>query len=322
MSLLNTFYPTFVDTGIVNNVFPGYSPVLIKFKREDIEVISVGAGANNKLLITVVGDITSAISIPESVYLYSSDSSHTYDLSAELLDINFTGVNTELTIDADFINITAGGYLNYLQDWLCECQLIDPTNNDIKVFKPILADDGNNFGEVEIDVSIIVDQLTQEFKTIGGEVTEGRIEFNVEFRESWRDNRDENFTLINDYPIIIVFSEELIKPETFINQLTPPILWSGYINGISFLHSNQNYAGETINIIFDELDINKEILTSDGDSTRFNIGDFGFLFVSTEDAPSFQFNQYTKYLRLKAITQGAADFASPDFDTPDFVTTL
>jgi len=314
-------YPVFTQDGIINNIFPGFLPLTIDFKREDLEIISITQGVNDKILITVLGDITSDISALEFLYFYSEGTTYTYNDSGQILDITFGGVNTEITIDFDFIEISSGGYINYLQDWLLEMRLVSPDNQNIKVIKPTLADDGTNSGEVSIDISIAVDTLTQEIKFAGGEVTEGRVKFQCEYRPSWRDNRDEAWILIDDTPIIVVFSAEEFEPEMFIMALDNPILWEGYLTGISYCHSDSNYLAERLQAVFDELDINKDVISSNNLIRNFNVGDYGFLFVSTEDIPSFTFNQYTKYGRLKIQTTIAPDFEPVDFDTPDFQVT-
>lgn len=321
MSLALNTYPVFTKDGIIYNIFPGYMPLNVTFIRQDVAIVGISQGANNKVLITINSDLTDLVDIGEGVYVYSVGATYTYDVAAKVLDFNWTGVNTELTIDATFIEISSGGYCNYLQDWLTEVQLVDESNSDILLFNATLSDDGDSAGNVSIDVSIIVDLLDQYIREIGREVEEGRIKFKVQYRESYRDNRDNAYTLIDDTPLIVYFGAEDVKPETFVNAFDNPVLWSGYLTGISFLHSDANYATQRIRIEFDELDINKDNITTGNLIRQFEDGNHGFLFVSNNDIPEFSFNENTRFGRLKAIAGAIPDFRNPDFETPDFETT-
>ena len=59
MSVTLTSYPVVTSSGKVRNIFAGFQAVELEFKREDAVVVDVTQGANNKILISINGDIRS-----------------------------------------------------------------------------------------------------------------------------------------------------------------------------------------------------------------------------------------------------------------------
>jgi hypothetical protein len=198
MALTLTNYPVTVDSGRINNTFAGFQPVALDFKREDIQINSVGSGANNKAEIVITGDITGDVLVGEFVYLYAVGSTYIYDVSAEVLEISYSAPDTTILIDADFIEISSTGYLNYKHDYFVQCQLVNPDNTDIKVYKSEISDVGTPAGIVSVNLNPPVDLLKNEILTNSGEVSDGRIKFKAQYREVWRDNENEAYILIDD----------------------------------------------------------------------------------------------------------------------------
>ena len=319
MSVALTSYPVVTSSGKVRNIFAGFQAVELGFKREDIQIDSVSSGAGAKILIDVVGDITSSLNVGEWLYLYSEGATFTYDGSFHILTVVFSSPNTEITVEGSFIEVTSSGYVNYKQNWFLEAKLVNPDNNDILNYPQLLQNDGNPNGEIEVNTSMLVDFLKNEIFITSQEITEGRQECKVMYRESWREDDTDTFTLIDQEPIIIIFAAEDSEIEDFVNGFEVPRMWEGYPFLLNILHSLENYVGERVVVSFDELDINKDNIILDTLLTNFNPIAFGILQANFNDN-SKEIEDNTRYIRFNANSSDAADYETGDYNDTDYQT--
>lgn len=319
MSVALTKYPVTTSSGKVRNIFAGFQAVELEFKREDIQIVSVSQGANNRILIDIVGDFTSDLNIGESVYLFAEGSTFTYNNSFSIISVVFNSPNTEITVDGDYIENASTGYTNYKQNWFLESKLVDPDNNDILNYPQLLQNDGNPYGEIEVNTSMLVDFLKNEILLSSQEITEARQECKVMFRESWREDDTAIFTLVDQDPIIIIYAAEDSEIENFVNNFITPKIWAGYPFFMNILHSLQNEAGKRISVDFDEININKDDITLDNKIVDFGLSDFGILQTNFEDKTKV-IEDNTRFIRLNANSSDAVDFETGDFDDTDFFT--
>lgn len=319
MAVVLTSYPVTSSSGKVRNIFAGFSAVELTFKREDVQIVDVSQGANNKILISIVGDITASLNIGESVYLYSQGTNYLYDGSFQIITVVFSSPNTEITVDGEFIEVSTGGYCNYKQNWFLEAKLVNPTNNDILNYPQLLQNDGNPNGVIEVNTSMLVDFLKNEILTTSQEVTNSRQECQVMFRESWREDDTDTFALVDEDPIIIIYAAENSEIQSFVNGFETPKIWAGYPFYINMLSSLENLAGKRVSVSFDEIDINKTDITLNNPLIDFSPADFGILQANFNDnVKAIESN--TRYIRFNANSSGAADFETGDFDDNDFLT--
>lgn len=250
MSLSIIDYPV---KSIGQNIFGGLSPIEIKFKREDLSVVDTELGVNGTLIINIGAGNISALNVGEYVYLKSEN----YDLSAEVLEIT----NDFIRVDYQWSNSTAGGYINYKQDYYIEIETINPENELIKILPFTLTDDGDNEGNITIDLSIINDLNKLELPSfVIGEMTDSRVKFDIKYREIWRESTETAYLRVTD-PIIIYPAKETGTIEDFTNGLDQPEYYVGYPNRALFLHSDSDpLGGELLAFYIDELDINKEAI--------------------------------------------------------------
>lgn len=319
MSVTLVDYPVVTESGKVKNIFAGFEAVELGFKREDIVVVSVTQGVDNQILISVAADITGSLNIGEWVYLYSVGSTFVYDGVFQIVSLSFSSPNTEITVAGEFIEVSATGYCNYKQNWYLECKLVNPDNNDVKVYQNLLQNDGNPNGEVKVNTSMVVDFLKNEFLEQSGEVSNGRERLKVMYRESWREDDTATFLLVDQYSIVIIFAAENEEIETFVTGFEVPKIWAGYPFFANMLHSLDNYAGERVSIQFDELDINKDDITNNNNLVDFGSSAHGLLQVNfLDNQKTIETN--TRYIRFNAFTSAVGDFKAGDFKTGDFKT--
>jgi hypothetical protein len=309
-------YPVYTESGVVYDIFPGFKQIIVEFKREDVQISTVTAGSGGKILVTVPGDITGDLNENEDVYIYSEGINYTYDDSGEATSISFSGGSTTFEVDIDYIESTTSGYCNYFQNYNVELQLVDPDNFNINLLGFTLQNDGTDSGIVKIDTSIINDTNTQEYLEESGVVENGRVKYNIKYRESYRDNTGQTWIEV-DNPIIAVFATENVTIEGFSSPFDVFKTWVGYPNNAGLFHSDANQSGKSVQIVFDELDINQNVLTSDNQLKTFNSTDYG-LFLVTDPYPSFTFDADTNYALLKASYVDAGEFNASQFNKSEF----
>jgi len=312
-------YPVETMSGKVYNIFAGFNAVELEFKREDIGTFNVGSGAGGKVLITVASDITSELNINEWLYLYGVGATYTYDNSYKIIDLLFNSPNTEITIDTDFIEVASTGYINYKQNWLLETQLVSPDNVLIKKYPSNIKNDGSPSGVIEINTSMLVDALDTDILGSSGEITDSREICQVKYREVWREDDTALFTLIDDTPIVIIFSAEDSEPETFINEFETPKIWAGYPFVLNLLHSIENLSGTRLVCNFSELDINQDIITTENSLADFAPSAFGILQVNFNDNQKV-IEDNTKYVQFNINSSNLADYETGDYNDTDYLT--
>lgn len=312
-------YPVTSSSGKVRNIFAGFQPVELEFKREDAPIISVSQGANNKILIDIDGDITSSLNVGEWVYLYAEASTYTYDNVYQIIDITFSSPNTEITVNDDFIEVANTGYCNYKQNWFLESKLVSPDNNTILKYPSLLQTDGNPNGEIEVNVSPLVDFLKNEIKETSQEITNAREYCKLMYRESWREDDTAIFTLVDQEPIIIIFAAENEEIESFLNGFEMPRIWEGYPFWLNLLHSTENESGKSIRVSFDELDINGSNINIDNQLTDFGVNDFGIIQANFNDKVKV-IEDETRFITFNANSIGSADYQTGDYNDNDYLT--
>ncbi len=319
MSVTLIKYPVVSESGKVKNIFAGFDAVEIEYKREDTQIASVTQGVDNNILIDVVGDITGSLNVGEWVYLHSAGSSFTYDGVYQIVSVVFATPNTEITVSGDYIESTTSGYCNYKQNWFLESKLVSPDNNDVKNYPSLLQNDGNPNGEVSVNTSMLVDFLKNDILESSQEVLTARQQCKLMYREVWREDDTAVFILEDQEPIIIIFAAENAEIEEFVNGFELPKMWEGYPTQINLLHSLQNYVGERVSVEFDELDINKNDISTSNSLFKFSGSKYGILQVNFNDNQKV-IEDNTRYIRFNALTSNVADYSSADYKSGDYAT--
>ena len=320
MPVTLTKYPVISESGKVKNIFAGFDAVEVEFFRKDFDLISVSQGVDNKILINVpAADITSDLNVGEWLYLSANGNTFDYDNSYQIIDISFANPNTEITVKGDFVE-NASGYINYKQNWFLESKLVDPNNGLIFAYPSLLQNDGNPNGEVNVNVSMLVDFLKNDILETSQEITTSRKNCRLEYREVWRENQTEDFVDIAGVdPIIIIFSAENTEVESFVSNFELPRMWAGYPFNLNLLHSTANYPGERFVVKFDELDINKANITTENNLSIFAPSDFGILQTNFEDKTKI-IESNTKYIKFNASVSTIGDYKAGDYKTGDYKT--
>lgn len=309
ITLINN--PVTTESGITYNLFAGFEEVNFGFKREDAQVNGVGLGIDNNLLIQTQSDLSNYLNEGDFVYIFSTGLTHTYDDVGEVIAIT----SSTITISVDFIENTTSGYINFYRNYFLECQLVNVNNSAVKILPLNLTDDGDNAGNIDIDVSIANDlneQMLGEFSS--GAMQESRVVFKLQYREVWDENQESSYTLIDD-EIILVYATEQMLVETFVNELDNPTFYRGYNYGVVLAHSKQNNEDTGIGVTYDELDINKIIINSGNPLVTLDASQDGFLFASINK--NINLTNDTEYLQLNAEYRGL-NFFDPAFFNNNF----
>lgn len=301
--------PVITESGVVNNLFAGFDAVEFGFKREDLAVTSVGQGIDNQILINISTDLSSYLEIGDPVYLSSEGLTYTYDIAGRVVAIT----SSTITIDQDFIEAASGGYINYKKGYYLECELVRPDNEDIKVLPFSLIDDGDNAGNITIDVSIANDLNTQMIAFANGELTDTRTVFKLKYREVY-DLATSSYTTIENV-IVLGYATEQPDVETFLNDFDEPVIWKGYPFGVILAHTNENSDNTGLFFTYDELDINQNVLVSDKSLGSALSTWQGFIFINIDKDISY--NAQTKYIKIKA-NYSVIKFFSPAFFASNF----
>lgn len=298
MSLALIDYPV---KAVGQNLFAGFSPIKIGFKREDIIITDTEIGVNNTVIVNFTFIPVNSIKIGEYIYLYSPP----YNLVAEVLEVN---VNF-LRINTQWIGNTTGGYINYKQNWYAELEIINPENEDDKILPFTLQDDGNKEGVVIIDLSVINDLNALEVPFFDGapyEMADSRIKFDIRYREVWREDKVNSFTRIEN-PIIIIPAKTMGVIEEFNNKFDEPQYYKGYNNGAVFLHSDDAPSGDNrVVFYFDEKDRNKQVINPDQYIGQIDaLETYGRLFVALKNLVLLE---NTDYITLKIEGSGIPEY--------------
>lgn len=297
------------------DTFAGFAGVELEFKRKDAFIVGVGAGLDNNILVSIIGNVL--INIGDYIYVYSEKFNIKYDGVFEVLDSQ-SGNTTDVLCKFQYIGNTDGGYVNYKQNYYVETKLVNPYNNNVLVYPTTLKQSGTPAGVVKCDVSAPVDFLKEQIKDYSGELEDGRVELQVMFREVWRENQTNLFELINEKSIVITYALENSDIETFIKGFDVPKIYEDYRFSLRFLHSIKNLlSSERIAVYYDELDINKNIISQDNAIHKYNVGDFGFLEIYFEPQ---SINENTQYIDFKVIKEPSPDYEKVDYKDIDYLT--
>ena len=204
--------------------------------------------------------------------------------------------------------------MNYKQNYSVELKVISTENTAIDLLGFSLFDDGTPSGNIKIDTSIIVDFTRQSIIETSQEDEQSRIKYNVKYREVWEDNENNVFISI-DGPIIAFYATEESDQETFLNPITTPKYYLGYTQGIGFLHSDADDGdGEGVRILYDELDINQDNITSDNIIKAFNENAFGNLFSIYPNVTNLD----VKYIRMKFTLEEVPEYEPTEYDNNEY----
>jgi hypothetical protein len=291
--------------------FAGFQKCEVVFKREDLAVIDIEAGTGGAK-INHAGDLSSLLAAGDIIFIHSAGVNYTYNGSFEILTI----VAGEITINTPYIESATGGYINYLKNWFLELQCVHPTLPDVNLLPFSLESDGDAAGNVVIDVSIINELNIRRSSIIAqGAIPESSVDFEIKYREVYAGSSNA-FTLVDNKLFIIVHAINTPNELEILNHFDEPHLYLGYPSALVIANKAMT-AGSDIQLNYNELNINKAIISSDNlgvvDSDVNSLLLWKWHGTATVDGN-------TKYIEFEIDVQGVFDFKDPDFDYPDFVT--
>ena len=290
--------------------FAGFKPIEFVFKREDQAITSVTSGVGGAK-ITLTADLTTYLSIGDTIYLYSPATNHNYDGVVTITDINAT----EITIDTPYLETGTGGYINYYKNYYVELQCVNIENTDINLLDFSLEADGDNAGNITIDVSIINDLNSQRGAIDQAYVSDSSTFFYVKYRQVYNGS-SESFTILSSKMLIVLYATEQPTEEEILNSFDLPKIYLGYPASFAIAHAT-GATGQTNELLYEERDINGNALANDTLGTLSTVNNGFYTWEWDKDATV---ENATKYIYFSFSTVGTYDFASPDFAYPDFLT--
>jgi hypothetical protein len=292
-------------------MFAGLKPIEFIFKREDLVITSVVSGTGG-IKINHAGDLTSYLSAGDSIYVYSVGTNYTYSATGIIITI----VAGEITIDIPYVETGTGGYINYYKNYYVELQCVRDALPDVNLLPFSLQADGNAAGNISIDVSIINDLNMQRGILITEYLATSKQEFEVKYRQVYTGSAG-SFILIDNKLCVVLYSSDAPEEEVVLNHFDLPKLYLGYPAGLAMAHLGGT-VGTTIELKYNELDINKNIIETTGTLGILTAALNGFLMWKWPVNASVL--SATKYIEFNFKASGIFDFKSPDFAYPDFIT--
>jgi len=299
-----------IPTGKNFDIFAGFAPIEFQFKREDLAITNVESGSGG-VKINVPVNLTSVLTVGDSIYLYSVGAGYTYDGVGTVLGIT----SGDITIDVPFIQGAIGGYINYKKNYFVEMMLVDRNFSEANKLPFTLQSDGDAAGNISIDVSIINDLNKSRGTIADGRLNNGVQEFEVKYREVYTGSSD-SYTLIDNKLLVVIYTTDKPEKDVILNAFDLPKIYLGYPAALVVAHGG-GMAASTINITYDELDINEtgvgfgSLSTLPGDKNGLTMWAW---------ANNKTVNAACDYVRFNFTSIGIFDFKAGDFAYPDFVT--
>lgn len=291
--------------------FAGFQPCEFVFKREDLAVTSVTSGTGGAK-VNHAGDLSSYLEAGDTIYLYSEGNNYTYNGSFEILSITAG----EITVNTPYIETGTGGYINYYKNYYVELQCVNPSLPDVNLLPFSLQSDGDAAGNVIVDVSIINELNVQRGDLAEEFISDSVTEFEVKYRQVY-EGSSESFTLVDGKLLIMLYAIDEPSENEVLNQFDEPHLYLGYPANI-VLALKEKGASDTFELTYNELDINKNNIAS-GTLGELD-ADTGSGFYSWLWPSDAAIEAQTNFIEFNFEVTGIYDFAEPDFDSGDFVT--
>lgn len=298
-----------VGTGTVK-LFAGFDDVKFIFKREDLAITSVESGSGG-IRINITTDLTSYLSVGDSIYVYSEGADYTYDAVGTILSLTATDVTT----DIPYVQDATGGYINYLKNYYVEMQCVDKNFATSNKLPFNLTSDGDAAGNIEIDVSVVNDLNRQRGSIADGLITESAQEFEVQYREVY-DGSSNSYTLIDNKLVVLLYATDDPETDVILNSFEVPKIYLGYEAAL-VIAKEADPNGSTIKIVYDELDINNNTVASD-ELSELDSDVNGFLMWKI--ASDISLNEATKFINFDFDLNVLADYDSNDYDSNDYAT--
>ena len=295
-----------------SKLFAGFQPIEYKFKREDLAVINVTSGVDTKAKIGHTGDLSSVVSIGDSVYLYSEGTNFTYNGSYKVITI----VAGEITVDTPYIETGTGGYINYLKNYYVELECVNAAFSTANLLPFTLQSDGTAAGVVIIDVSIMNELNKQRGVIDQNDIPESIQEFEVKYRQVY-DGSSESYTILTGALLIVLYAIEEPDQDIILNSFDLPKLYLGYPGAIVTAIQDKGSAN-VIAANYNELDINQnQIITGTLGDVDSDVN--GFLMWEWLSTATIQAT--TKYIEFNLLPTLGAEYAATDYNATDYATT-
>lgn len=291
-------------------LFAGFEPVEFVFKREDLAITGVESGSGG-LRVNLTTDLTSYLSVGDSIYVYSEGAAHTYDDVGVILSLTATDITTDIA----YVQDGTGGYINYKKNYYVEMQCVDKQFASSNLVPFSLNSDGDSAGNINIDVSLINDLNRQRGLIADGHIDESSQEFEVQYREVYEGSSN-SFTLIDNKLIVLLYATETPEMEVILNGFDTPKIYLGYSAAL-VIAKTEDASGSTIEIKYQEFDINSLEVDNDVLSTVDSDVNGFLMWKWSADA---SISEATKFIKFSFDSNFLAEYDNTEYSNTEYVT--
>lgn len=240
MAIINTSYPVTGTVGAYSNIFPSQRRLDFTMRRKDAGITSISSGTDGVVRIEA-DDTLADISVGD----YVSWGSDAYTARSSRV-IAVIDVDT-IEVDLPFTSTNASnGFVNYKRNWFLEVRFVKKdTATDsqvaVELFDFTSKFNSSLVGNVTANISLPYVFLNPEFTTTSGFASGLFTEYKVQYRESWDQNRTEDWiSPTPDVPIMLVHGSGDIEPLTFSDYGQLKRFVRGYPIMGTFIYSSVN----------------------------------------------------------------------------------
>lgn len=239
LTLLST--PITGTEGFYENVFPSQAPVEYIFNRKDTEIVSISSGTNNNVRIETVDPLTDL-----EVGDFITWESNGYTLKSSRVTAKPAANQIEVLFSF-FSTNALNGWVNFKKRWYLEARYVREQSDtdeqealDIIDYRSQVTNSKN--GNVTLDASIVSDILEPSLDLVEPEQPSFSTTFKVQYRESWLNNRSEDWVSPDpDVPVLLVHGSRDLPSSGFVDDsIFTRKFWRGYPMFVNFIHSYVN----------------------------------------------------------------------------------
>lgn len=282
MALENIVYPVTGTPGDFSNIFPSQRRLDFTATRKDSGIISISSGINGVVSLnadTALTGIQVGDFISWGTNTYSPRSSRVISIIS----------STEIEVDEVFVSTDAtNGFLNFKRDWFLEIRYVlkDSSTDDqnaVTILDFNTQVSNNREGDVRANISVPYVFLDPTLTLQNGFNSGLFVEYKIQFRESFLDNRDELWqSPTPDQPIMLVHASQDVSVGNFsdFNILKRYVRGYPIVSNFIFSDINDGAGGNQITLKHRTFAIDKSFVR---ETVIAEVSNFNGVFVFSVD---------------------------------------
>lgn len=289
MAIQNIIYPVTEINGLFSNIFPSQRRLNLTATRKDSGINSISSGLNGVVRIETDTSLTGIVIgdfISWGTDSYTARSSRVIDvISPTTIEVDEVFISTDVT----------NAFLNFQKDWFLEIRYVlkDSVTDDqnaVTILDFNSQVSNSRDGSVEANISVPYVFLEPSLQLANGFNNGLFVEYKIQFRESFLDNRDGAWiSPTPDQPIMLVHASQDVTEGGFSDFQILKRYVRGYPVVGSFILSNVNdgAGGNRVTLNQRLYSINKTLIEESVIAEVFN---FNGVFIFSIDTTTFDPN--------------------------------